>query len=64
MSSMSKDALARAIAQGEYVVDAHAVAEAMLRRGSPLAVLVPAQPLDRPAAGVEQDDALPGADVA
>jgi hypothetical protein len=62
MSSMSKDALARAIAQ--YVVDAHAVAEAMLRRGSPLAVLVPAQPLDRPATGVEQDEPVPGADVA
>jgi len=64
MSSLSKDALGRAIAQGEYVVDAHAVAEAMLRRGSPLAVLVPAQPLDRPAAGVEQDEPVPGADVA
>jgi hypothetical protein len=64
MSSMSKDALARAIAQGEYVVDPHAVAAAMLRRGSPLAVLVPAQPLDRLATGVEQDDPAPGADVA
>ena len=31
MSTMSKDALARLIARGEYVVDPHAVAEAMLR---------------------------------
>ena len=64
MSTMSKDDLARAIARGEYVVDTQAVAEAMLRRGSPSAVLVPAQPFDRPAAGVEQDDAAPGADAA
>ena len=53
MSTMSKDALARAIARGEYVVDAHAVAEAMLRRWRRRsAVLVPAQPLDRPAVRV------------
>lgn len=76
MSTMSKDALARAIARGEYVVDTRAVAEAMLRRATdvegsraPLArrrssVLVPAQPLDRPAVRVEQDDAAPEAGVA
>jgi hypothetical protein len=64
MSTMSKDALARLIARGEYVVDTHAVAEAMLRHGSPSLVLVPAQPLDRAAVGVEQDEAAPGADVA
>jgi hypothetical protein len=61
---MSKDALAQAIARGEYAIDPHAVAEAMLRRGSPLSVLVPEQALDRPAAGVEQDEPLPDADVA
>ena len=64
MSTMSKDALARAIACGEYVVDTHAVAEAMLRRGAPSLVLVPAQPLDRPAVRVEEDDAAPEAGVA
>jgi hypothetical protein len=64
MSTMSKDALARLIARGEYVVDTHAVAEAMLRHGAPSLVLVPAQPLDRAAVGVEQDEAAPGADVA
>ena len=61
---MSKDALAKAIASGEYAVDPHAVAEAMLKRGALSAVLVPAQPADRPAGGVEQDEPLPGADVA
>jgi hypothetical protein len=66
MSTSSKDAVARLIARGEYVVDTHAVAEAMLRRsgGSPSLVLVPAQPLDRQPVRVEQDDAPPGADVA
>ena len=63
MSTMSKDALALAIARGEYVVDTHAVAEAILRR--PLSeVLVAPQPLDWAALGVEQDDAAPDADVA
>jgi hypothetical protein len=64
MSTMSKDALARAIERGEYVVDTRAVAEAMLRRGLPSLVLVPAQPLDRPAIRVQQDDAAPEAGVA
>jgi hypothetical protein len=64
MSTMSKDALARAIERGEYVVDTRAVAEAMLRRGAPSFVLVPAQPLDWPAVRVEQDDAPPEAGVA
>jgi hypothetical protein len=66
MSTMSKDAIARAIARGEYVVDTHAVAEAMLRRsgGFPSLVLVPAQPLDRASARVEQDEAAPRADLA
>ena len=63
MSTMSKDALARAIERGEYVVDTRAVAEAMLRQGAVL-VLVPAQPLDRPAVRVQQDDAAPEAGVA
>jgi hypothetical protein len=61
MSTMSKDALARAIERGEYVVDTQAVAEAMLRRGEPSGVLVAPQTLDRPA---QQDDATPEADVA
>ncbi|MEA2360991.1 MAG: hypothetical protein QOD71_136 [Thermoleophilaceae bacterium] len=66
MSTMSKDALARLVARGEYVVDVHAVAEAMLRHagGSPSLVLVAPQSLDRAAVRVEQDEAAPGADVA
>jgi hypothetical protein len=66
MSTMSKDALARLIARGEYVVDVHAVAEAMLRHsgGRASLVLVSPQPLDGATLGVEQDDAVPGADVA
>jgi hypothetical protein len=64
MSTMSKDALARAIERGDYVVDTHAVAEAMLRHGGPSLVLVPAQPLDRPAVRIQQDDSAPEAGVA
>ena len=57
------DELARAIERGEYEVDPHAVAEAMLRRRNPL-VLEPAQPLDGPPVGVEQDEPAADADVA
>jgi hypothetical protein len=66
MSTMDKDALARQIACGEYVVDVHAVAEAMLRRSGGLAspVLVALQSLDGPTVAVEQDEAVSGADVA
>jgi hypothetical protein len=64
MSTMSKDDLARAIASGDYVVDPHAVAEAMLRRGAPSAVLVPVQPFNGSVVGVEHDDAAPGVDAA
>jgi hypothetical protein len=66
MSTRSKDALARQIARGEYVVDTQAVAAAMIRRsgGSPSLVLVAPQPLDRAAVRVEQDESAPGADVA
>jgi hypothetical protein len=65
MSTMSKDALARLIARGEYVVDTHAVADAMLERGALLSlVLVAPQALDRAPVSIEQDDAAPGADVA
>ncbi len=55
MSTRSKDALARQIARGEYVVDTQAVAAAMIRRsgGSPSLVLVAPQPLDRAAVRVE-----------
>ena len=64
MSTMSKHDLARQIARGEYVVDPHAVADAMLRRGVPSLVLVAPQPDDRSVVRVEQDEAEPGADVA
>jgi hypothetical protein len=66
MSTRSKDALARLIARGEYVVDTQAVAAAMIRRsgGSPSLVLVAPQPLDRAPVRAEQDESAPGADVA
>ena len=66
MSSLSKDAIARLIARGEYVVDTHAVAEAMLRRSGGLCslVLVAPQPLDRTALRVDQDETEPRADFA
>jgi hypothetical protein len=51
------------IARGEYVVDAQAVAEAMLRRPrSPM--LVPAEALERLPVLPDEDEALPGPDVA
>jgi hypothetical protein len=56
-------ALADQIARGEYVVDPHAVAEAMLRADLSLVLEAP-HALERPPGGVEQDEPLPGADVA
>ena len=65
MSTTDKDALARRIAEGDYVVDTHAVAEAMLRRGGLSSlVLISPKPADGPPVGVEQDDPAAGADVA
>jgi Anti-sigma-28 factor, FlgM len=68
-----KEALAEQIARGEYVIDPHAVAEAMIEvararalRGRPLRasdVFEAAQPLDRPPR-VEQDEPGAGSDVA
>jgi hypothetical protein len=65
MSTMSKDALARLIECGEYAVDPHAVADAMLRRGGLRSVvLVAEQPFDGAPVRVEQDEPAPGADIA
>jgi hypothetical protein len=58
-----KEALAQQIARGEYVIDPHAVAEAMLKADFS-AVLVAPQPLDRPPGRVEQDEPAAGSDVA
>ena len=63
MSTASSSAAAQTAGLAD-VVDTRAVAEAMLRRGLPSLVLVPAQPLDRPAIRVQQDDAAPEAGVA
>ncbi len=60
---MRKEALAEQIARGEYVVDAHAVAEAMLRTGLS-AVLEAPEALERPPGRVEQDEPGPGPDLA
>jgi hypothetical protein len=61
-----KEALAKQIARGEYVVDPGAVAEAMLRsdefRAS--AVFVAPEALERPPGRVEQDEPAPRSDLA
>jgi hypothetical protein len=64
-------ALLRALEEGTYVVDPHAVADAILRRGERLAearrlsrVLIAAQ-IDEPAVGpADLDEPAAGADVA
>jgi hypothetical protein len=57
-----RDELAKRIERGEYKVDPHAVAEAMLKR-NPL-MLEPAKPLDRPPVRSEQDEPAPDPDLA
>ena len=51
-------ALARRVVRGEYMVDADAVAEAMLRRWrrDPSLVFVAPQPVERPAVVIEHDE--------
>ena len=62
--------LLKAIQHGTYVVDSHAVAEAMLRRREQraearrLAVLVAAQVHDAAVGGMDLDSPAAGADVA
>jgi hypothetical protein len=58
--------LAERVARGDYVVDAEAVAEAMLRRwrAAPSVVLVAAEALDGTAVGPDEDEPATGADVA
>jgi hypothetical protein len=52
------------VSRGEYVIDTHRVAEAMLRRrGRGLLMLVPPQ-LERPTGGGPQDDSGPGLNAA
>lgn len=60
------DQLAERIARGEYVVDAEAVAEAMIMRwrNGPSMVLVAAQALDGDTVGADEDEPAAGADVA
>ena len=71
---MDKGELAKAIERGEYQVDPHAVAEAMVRsqwastrlgrvRSRP-SVLEAGKPLDRLPVRVEQDEPAPDADLA
>jgi hypothetical protein len=63
--------LLKALEEGTYVVDPHAVAEAMLRRREQLAearrlsaVLVAAQVDERAVGGADLDEPTAGADVA
>jgi hypothetical protein len=58
--------LAERIARGDYVVDAEAVADAILRRWrrERSIMLVAAQPLDRPAVLADEDEPVTGRDLA
>ena len=59
--------LTRRVSRGEYVVDAHAVADAIIRRGRARVVsgvLVPAQLFDDLAAGKREADAAARGGVA
>jgi hypothetical protein len=71
---VEKGELAKAIERGEYEIDPHAVAEAMLRsqwastrlgrvRSRP-SMLESGKPLDSPPVGIEQDEPAAGADLA
>jgi hypothetical protein len=50
--------LVERVQRGEYVVDPHAVAAAMIRRwrGGPSPVLVAVEPLDDPAVRADEDE--------
>jgi hypothetical protein len=63
VSTGGDPSLRERIARGEYVVDPRAVADAMLRRPRSL-VLVPAEALERLAVLADEDEPLPGPDVA
>ena len=62
MGTRDTGELARLIESGEYKIDPGEVAAAMLKRHP--SMLVPPKPVDRGAAGAEQDDPAPGADLA
>jgi hypothetical protein len=59
---VEKGELAKAIERGEYEIDPHAVAEAMLRRRP--SMLESGKPLESPPVGAEQDEPAAGADLA
>jgi hypothetical protein len=65
MVSTTIDAsLVERVRRGEYVVDAEAVAEAMLRRWrSTSFMLIAAQALDDAPVGIDEDDAASGGDL-
>ena len=68
MDEVARRRIARQVQRGEYVVDAEAVAAAMLRRWaaeqSGSAVLVPAQALDRATVGAQELESGPPEDLA
>jgi hypothetical protein len=63
MGTGADPSLGERIARGEYVVDPHAVAEAMLRRLWST-VLVAPESLDRPAVLADEDEPVAGDDLA
>jgi hypothetical protein len=64
LSASIDESLVERVRRGEYVVDAEAVAEAMMRRWRESAVLVAAQVLDGTTVGPREDEPAPGGDAA
>jgi hypothetical protein len=66
MVSTTIDAgLVERVRRGDYEVDAHAVAEAMIRRWKAMSfVLIAAQALDEPAVGPDEGKSEPGPSLA
>ena len=56
--------LLRRVTSGDYIVDEHAVAEAMLARLGGSSMFVSRETLDRGSAGSREDGAAPGGDLA
>jgi hypothetical protein len=64
MNTTIDERLVDRVRRGDYEVDAHAVAEAMIRRWSGASVvLIAGQALDEPAVGSDERESDPGPDI-